>query len=99
MVENEYSIQEASELLGVPIPKLRRWDKQGVLVALRTEGGHRRYPRDLIDQIANSGGSGDKIVAGTRDRQAFAGRESGASSSCWWKARAATAIWWKPRTT
>ena len=47
--------------LAFPYPS-RRWDKQGVLVAVRTEGGHRRYPKDLIDQIANSGGSGDKIA-------------------------------------
>lgn len=59
MADHEYSIQQASELLGVPIPKLRRWDKQGVLVAVRTDGGHRRYPKDLIDQIAVSSGGND----------------------------------------
>ncbi len=62
MASNEYSIQEAADLLGVPIPKLRRWDKQGVLVAVRTDGGHRRYPKELIDQIASSGGGGDKVA-------------------------------------
>ena len=51
----EYSIQEASELLGIPIQKLRRWDEQGVLVALRTSGGHRRYSKELIDKLAASG--------------------------------------------
>jgi diguanylate cyclase (GGDEF)-like protein/PAS domain S-box-containing protein/excisionase family DNA binding protein len=51
----EYSIQEASELLSIPIQKLRRWDEQGVLVALRTSGGHRRYSRELIDRLAASG--------------------------------------------
>ena len=61
MINNEYSIQEAAELLGVPIPKLRRWDKQGVLVAVRTEGGHRRYPKDLIDQIASSSSAENKM--------------------------------------
>lgn len=50
----EYSIQETSELLGIPIQKLRRWDEQGVLVALRTAGGHRRYPRELIDRLVGS---------------------------------------------
>lgn len=53
--EMEYSIQEASELLSIPIQKLRRWDEQGVLVALRTSGGHRRYSRELIDRLAASG--------------------------------------------
>jgi diguanylate cyclase (GGDEF)-like protein/PAS domain S-box-containing protein/excisionase family DNA binding protein len=51
----EYSIQEASELLSIPIQKLRRWDEQGVLVALRTSGGHRRYSKELIDRLASSG--------------------------------------------
>ena len=57
----EYSIQEASELLGIPIQKLRRWDEQGVLVALRTAGRHRRYSKELIDRLAvspSSSGSG-----------------------------------------
>src|SRR5512134_1557549 len=51
----EYSIQEVSEMLGIPIQKLRRWDEQGVLVALRTSGGHRRYSKELIDRLAASG--------------------------------------------
>jgi diguanylate cyclase (GGDEF)-like protein/PAS domain S-box-containing protein len=50
----EYSIQEASEMLGIPIQKLRRWDEQGILVALRTNGGHRRYAKELIDRLAVS---------------------------------------------
>jgi diguanylate cyclase (GGDEF)-like protein/PAS domain S-box-containing protein/excisionase family DNA binding protein len=51
----EYSIQEAAELLSIPIQKLRRWDEQGVLVAVRTSGGHRRYAKELIDRLAVSG--------------------------------------------
>jgi diguanylate cyclase (GGDEF)-like protein/PAS domain S-box-containing protein len=51
----EYSIQEVSEMLSIPIQKLRRWDEQGVLVAGRTHGGHRRYSRELIDRLAGSG--------------------------------------------
>jgi diguanylate cyclase (GGDEF)-like protein/PAS domain S-box-containing protein len=50
----EYTIQQTSELLGIPIQKLRRWDDQGVLVAMRTDGGHRRYSKDLIDRLASS---------------------------------------------
>ena len=50
----DYSIQEVAEKLGIPIQKLRRWDAQGVLVARRTEGGHRRYPRDTVDGLAAS---------------------------------------------
>ncbi len=50
-----YSIQQVSEMLGIPIQKLRRWDEQGVLIASRTDGGHRRYSRELIDRLASSG--------------------------------------------
>ncbi len=53
-VPPEYTIQEASAKLGVPVQKLRRWDAQGVLVARRTDGGHRRYAREIIDGLAGS---------------------------------------------
>jgi len=52
--ETEYSIQQVSEMLAIPIQKLRRWDELGVLVAGRSHGGHRRYSRDLIDRLAAS---------------------------------------------
>lgn len=50
----EYSIQEAAAKLGIPLQKLRRWDAQGVLVARRTNGGHRRYACEIIDGLAGS---------------------------------------------
>ncbi len=53
--ETEYTIQHVSEMLGIPIQKLRRWDEQGVLVAGRSHGGHRRYSREVIDRLANAG--------------------------------------------
>ena len=36
-------IGEASKHFGVSKPTLRRWDEKGLLVAKRTENGHRRY--------------------------------------------------------
>ena len=51
----EYNIQQAAEILGIPIQKLRRWDQLGALVAGRSLGGHRRYPRELIDRLAGPG--------------------------------------------
>jgi diguanylate cyclase (GGDEF)-like protein/PAS domain S-box-containing protein len=51
---SEYTIQEASAKLGVPVQKLRRWDAQGVLVARRTDGGHRRYACEIIDGLART---------------------------------------------
>ena len=50
----EYTIQEAAARLGIPLQKLRRWDAQGVLVARRTDGGHRRYSREIIDGLGRS---------------------------------------------
>ncbi len=50
----EYSIQEVAEKLGIPVQKLRRWDAQGVLVARRTDGGHRRYAKEIVDGLAAS---------------------------------------------
>ena len=50
----EYTIQEAAGKLGIPEQKLRRWDAQGVLVARRTEGGHRRYSKEIVNGLAGS---------------------------------------------
>jgi len=53
-IPSEYTIQEAAGRLGIPLQKLRRWDAQGVLVARRTDGGHRRYSREIIDGLAGT---------------------------------------------
>jgi excisionase family DNA binding protein len=37
------SIGKAAKILGVSIGTLRRWDEEGRLVSIKTEGGHRRY--------------------------------------------------------
>ena len=58
MAETEqwYTIEQVSRLLSISAQKLRRWDEQGVLRAQRTEGGHRRYPRELIDRLVQVNG-------------------------------------------
>lgn len=48
------SIQEASELLSVSTKTLRRWDDEGVLPAIKTVGGHRRYLLDDIEKYMNT---------------------------------------------
>jgi len=55
--EQFYTIEQTSHLLGISAQKLRRWDEQGVLGAQRTEGGHRRYPREVIDRLVAVNGS------------------------------------------
>ena len=49
-----------SEKLGIPIPKLRRWDQEGVLKAQRSFGGH----RDLLHDAALSPDGNFLYVAG-----------------------------------
>jgi putative resolvase len=44
------SIGEAAAVKGVSIDTLRRWQKEGKIQSVRTDGGHRRYDIDtLID--------------------------------------------------
>ena len=47
------SIGEASELLGVSITTLRRWDESGRFVAEKSAGDHRRYSKIKIDLYLN----------------------------------------------
>lgn len=42
-MEKLVSIGKAAKILGVSEITLRRWDEEGRLVPIRTEGGHRRY--------------------------------------------------------
>ena len=42
-MEKLVSISKAAKILGVSEVTLRRWDEEGRLVAIKTEGGHRRY--------------------------------------------------------
>ena len=45
------TLQESKSILNVSKSTLQRWDKNGKLVALRTEGGHRRYKLSDIENI------------------------------------------------
>jgi hypothetical protein len=45
------SIQDAARILNVSTKTLRRWEARGVLVPVRTEGGHRRYDLNQIKEL------------------------------------------------
>ncbi len=45
------SIHEAARLLNVSTKTLRRWESRGVLVPIRSEGGHRRYDLNQVRQL------------------------------------------------
>ncbi|WP_433698645.1 MerR family DNA-binding transcriptional regulator [Nocardiopsis sp. CA-288880] len=51
-VERLLTPREASRILGVDPKTLIRWEGEGRLMSLRTLGGHRRYPRTLVEQMA-----------------------------------------------
>ncbi len=46
-----YRIGEAAELLDVRVETLRRWERQGKLATVRTEGGQRRVPAAEVARI------------------------------------------------
>ncbi|MBC7595031.1 MAG: MerR family transcriptional regulator, partial [Kineosporiaceae bacterium] len=51
-VEHGPAIKQVSELLGIPAPTLRSWERRyGVPVTSRSSGGHRRYAEDELNQL------------------------------------------------
>lgn len=49
--EKTYKLGEFAELTGVSRKSLQRWDKNGTLVADRTDGCHRSYSQKHIEQL------------------------------------------------
>jgi MerR family transcriptional regulator, redox-sensitive transcriptional activator SoxR len=49
---DELSIGQVSERTGVSISALRFYEREGLLRADRTEGGQRRYPREVIRRVS-----------------------------------------------
>ena len=47
------TLKETGKLLNVSKQTLQRWDNSGKLIAVRTEGGHRRYKLSDIEKIIN----------------------------------------------
>jgi len=50
-MEKLYSMKEASEMLGVNLRTLQRWDEEGKIHCVRTVGGKRRVPESEIKRI------------------------------------------------
>ncbi len=47
-----YAINAVSEMTGIPVTTLRYWEKQyGVVVPLRTAGGHRLYSQEDVERL------------------------------------------------
>ena len=50
-MEKLYTMKEASEILGVHIRTLQKWDEEGKIHCVRTVGGKRRVPESEIKRI------------------------------------------------
>ena len=61
-------IGEAAGALGVSITTLRRWERTGRLVSVRTDGGHRRYDLTVLrpDMFRTKGADGRRTIAYAR---------------------------------
>lgn len=46
-----FTVSQAANYLGVSSKTLRRWEVKGILVALRTVGGQRRYHRQVLQNF------------------------------------------------
>lgn len=54
------TLKETRQLLNVSKQTLQRWDNSGKLIAIRTEGGHRRYKLSDIEKILGCVENGGK---------------------------------------
>lgn len=54
MEEKLFTIRQAAEYLGVALNTLRRWDKNGKLIAIKKDGGTHRYYREKDLEIFTS---------------------------------------------
>ena len=76
---SELTIQQASQLLNVPAPTIRSWERRyGVPLAGRSTGGHRRYGRVQLDQLRRMR---DLIARGRRTVEAAALVKAGHATS------------------
>lgn len=55
------SIGKASDILGVHVDTLRRWEDQGKITPVHTQGGHRRYRLSELEE-ANGSASASKDI-------------------------------------
>ena len=67
------SLKETEQLLNVSKSTLQRWDNSGKLIALRTEGGHRRYKQSDIERLIGENNNettnkSDEIIVATYAR-------------------------------
>ena len=68
-------IGEAAEMLGVSVESLRRWERDGRLTVVRTEGGQRLVPLDEVRRVLaeRRRDAGDRPIVAQSARNRFPG--------------------------
>jgi MerR family transcriptional regulator, heat shock protein HspR len=64
-----YTVAQATELLGVNPPTLRRWEREGLVRPRRTGGGQRRYSRRQLEQLRHVAALAEEGVTTTGIRR------------------------------
>lgn len=73
-MEKLLTSHQIAKLLNVWPETLRRWEKEGKLIPLRTPGGHRRYKESqIMALIGETKGEIDDIIIEYKDRLACFG--------------------------
>ena len=62
------NLKEAMEYLHLSKSTLHRWDRDGTLVAIRTNGGHRRYRKSDLDKLVIKDGLENENDTSTSDK-------------------------------
>ena len=75
------TLKETEHLLNVSKSTLQRWDNSGKLIALRTEGGHRRYKQSDIERLIGENSNeatdkSDEVIVATYARCSTQGQKT-----------------------
>jgi molybdopterin-binding protein len=69
---NDYRIGQAAEAIGVRVETLRRWERDGKLITVRTAGGQRRVPATEVARLVAERRA-ERAPASSSRRNAFPG--------------------------
>lgn len=68
-----FRIGQAAEILGVRVETIRRWEREGKLKAVRTEGGQRAIPASEVARLLAERRGGQPQIAAQSVRNRFPG--------------------------
>ncbi len=71
-----FSISKASEILGVSDETLRNWHREGKLIPIKTQGGHRRYKESDINNLLGNAPAVSETDKDLENKVAIYGRVS-----------------------